>query len=121
MRLSRLAFGISSVALIALMIGAYLTHEYTAMFGLMFVLQALAVFRLHDIGMSGWWSALFTTVNMVLFFYLFANMFSEAHIGHIYTALALIGIVFLAQILVLYVRRGTSGPNRFGPDPASER
>jgi uncharacterized membrane protein YhaH (DUF805 family) len=54
---------------------------------------AVKVRRLHDINFSGWW-----------------------------VLLGLIPIVGNIALLILYIRRGTKGPNRFGEDPlASDR
>ena len=49
---------------------------------------AIGVRRLHDLDKSGWW-----------------------------LLLALIPILGALILLVLFVSKGTTGPNRFGPDP----
>jgi uncharacterized membrane protein YhaH (DUF805 family) len=56
--------------------------------GLLLPVLAVSVRRLHDVDRSGWW--------------------------YLIILIPLIGIIVL---LVWFVTRGTSGPNRFGPDP----
>lgn len=51
--------------------------------------------RLHDRNMSGWWYLWFSLLMMI----------------------PLVNFVVFIWMLVLLVLRGTSGPNRFGPDP----
>ncbi|WP_375691471.1 DUF805 domain-containing protein [Pseudooceanicola sp. LIPI14-2-Ac024] len=51
---------------------------------------AVAVRRLHDIDKSGWW-----------------------------VLIGLIPLVGWIVLLIFYVRRGTEGDNRFGPEPAA--
>lgn len=63
----------------------------------------VAVRRLHDTNRSGWWILLpFAAVPAVFI-----------HMGLF--ALAIIGLMILQ--LVWYCTKGTSGDNRFGPDP----
>lgn len=56
---------------------------------------ALVVRRLHDRDMSGWWYAGFVLAGLV----------------------PMLGFVSSIALLVLMLLPGTSGPNRFGPDP----
>ena len=61
--------------------------------------------RLHDLNMSGAW--ILVTAGI---FYLCV----EIGIGPVG------GIAFLITIIVLFAKRGTIGPNRFGPDPLEQ-
>ncbi|WP_112663616.1 DUF805 domain-containing protein [Microvirga flavescens] len=79
-------------------------------------LSSLAQFvrRLHDRNLSGWWlvpSGLFTIFSYA----------AEALLRHypITTAcVMLIGLVFQLWLMIeTLFRRGTTGPNRYGPDP----
>lgn len=56
--------------------------------GLFLPALSVAVRRLHDLDRTGWW--------------------------YLIILVPLIGLIVL---LVFFVTRGTSGPNRFGPDP----
>ncbi|TKW68484.1 MAG: DUF805 domain-containing protein [Paracoccus denitrificans] len=88
--------------------------------------------RLHDRNLSGWWflvpSALQIALTVGLFVYLFGasalwlmlRSYGTVSFGFSGSNIALlVVIVFVAHILLLVtlVRRGTRGPNRFGPDP----
>lgn len=80
---------------------------YGALFGgagLLFVVWALAIFipstavavrRLHDRDMSGWWYAGFLVASFIPF----------------------IGLIASIAFIVIMALPGTTGPNRFGPDP----
>ena len=61
---------------------------------------AICVKRLHDMNLTGWWYLLYY-LAVALSVYLTQKA----------------GLVFLLSIIVLSLRRGTQGPNRFGPDP----
>jgi uncharacterized membrane protein YhaH (DUF805 family) len=80
---------------------------------------ALAVKRANDRNLSPWVVALFFAGNVALDLFTLLN-------GAIDTANPINGIVLipfamlgLVLIVELGFRRGTSGPNRFGPDPLS--
>lgn len=69
--------------------GAGLINGAVAL-GLFLPALSVAVRRLHDLDRTGWW-------------YL----------------IILIPLVGLIVLIVWFVKRGTAGPNRFGPDPLS--
>lgn len=79
---------------------------------------AVAMRRLHDTDRTGWWLLL----PVIPYIIGLAIMLSAAAtqnlgmiaIGGIFTLIALIGAIVL---LVFYCLPGTTGPNRFGPDP----
>lgn len=56
---------------------------------------AVAVRRLHDRNMSGWWYLGFIVLSAIPF----------------------VGIVAAIAMLVIFCLKGTDGDNRFGPDP----
>lgn len=56
---------------------------------------AVAVRRLHDRNMSGWWYLGFIVLSAIPF----------------------VGIVASIAMLVIFCLKGTDGDNRFGPDP----
>ncbi len=91
--------------------GGWLTN----IFGLAVIIPniAVSVRRLHDTDRSGWWILL----PMAPYFAGAALMFmGSLLIGGI---LAFGGFVCAIVLLVWYCTRGTTGPNRFGPDPLS--
>jgi uncharacterized membrane protein YhaH (DUF805 family) len=80
---------------------------------------ALAVKRANDRNLSPWVVALFFAGNVALDLFTLLN-------GPIDTANPINGLILIpfallgvALIVELGFRRGTSGPNRFGPDPLS--
>jgi uncharacterized membrane protein YhaH (DUF805 family) len=87
---------------------------------------AVSVRRLHDIDRTGWWVLLAfvpLAVMVVLFAGSAAMMMSDSDAGMagMGMSMALVGIVYLAVLVVLivfYCTRGTPGANRFGPEPA---
>ena len=102
--------------IVVLLVGAIapaLVSIISAALGLWLVLPTVsaATRRLHDRNLSGWWQAL--PVPLAL-------------LGPLGTAtdstwllFAAGGAAFIVSIwlLVVYALKGTSGPNRFGPDP----
>lgn len=77
---------------------------FTGGFGLLFLLYflailipsiAVAVRRLHDRDMSGWWYLGFIVLSLIPF----------------------VGFIASIAFIVIMALPGTDGPNRFGPDP----
>ena len=81
--------------------------------------------RLHDIGLSGLWAAPVFALDLASTAVFLARealllRLPQTDLGGITTEHALdlvVGLGLLALLLVL-IRRGTRGPNRYGPDPA---
>lgn len=79
----------------------------------------LLIGRLHDLNWSGW---------MILVPVAFELVIAGVMMWLLFTGQAVVGgplfwIVWgicLAFVLFLYFKRGTVGPNRFGPDPVDE-
>jgi uncharacterized membrane protein YhaH (DUF805 family) len=98
------------------------------MFLFLFPQFVIAVKRAHDRNISTWivsaWLVLLATTDVLDFFGLLPtqinlNVFSSANVFvFAYTMIA--GIVSLALLIELGFRRGTSGPNRYGPDPLAK-
>lgn len=84
--------------------------------------------RLHDTNKSGWWIVAYYVLALVLLALLFALSLmgvsdyapdAEMPTG-IVMAFAFLGLLLFAFCIVLLVwcvKRGTVGPNRYGPDP----
>lgn len=73
---------------------------------------AVGVRRLHDVDRSGWW--LMIGYGPWLAGEILASVLRPEWLVGLIHAGALVGFIVL---LVFAVRPGTSGPNRFGPDP----
>jgi uncharacterized membrane protein YhaH (DUF805 family) len=75
----------------------------------------VAVRRLHDIDRTGWWILIFYVVLVVLAVAAIAAAFT----GNASTALAILLAIGVLSVwlIVWFATRGTTGPNRFGPDP----
>ena len=79
---------------------------------------AVGVRRLHDIDRTGWWMLLpvpFYLVGAVILAIGAIN--GEAGQAMIGMIAFVLGFVCAIVLLVFYCLDGTSGPNRFGPDP----
>ncbi|HXW23312.1 MAG TPA: DUF805 domain-containing protein [Xanthobacteraceae bacterium] len=74
---------------------------------------AIGVKRLHDRDRSGWWTVLFYFAPIVL---LAAQGSADGPLASSALGLAALA-VSLWWLVELGCLRGTSGPNRFGPDP----
>jgi uncharacterized membrane protein YhaH (DUF805 family) len=104
------------------------TAGYTAdivMFLFLFPQFVIAVKRAHDRNISTWiisaWLVLLATTDVLDFFgwlptRINLNVFSPENLL-LFAYIMIAGIVSLALLIELGFRRGTSGPNRYGPDP----
>ena len=87
----------------------------------------LAVKRGHDRNISTWivsgWFVLVATIDALDFFCRLPSGHDLSKSGPLLLAailvMGIVGIVGLALLTELYFRRGTSGLNRYGPDPLS--
>jgi uncharacterized membrane protein YhaH (DUF805 family) len=99
------------------------------LFGLVLVLVLLAsavtVRRLHDVGWSGWWMAIYVVLTS-MFVGLFFHAWLQILAGGEFVLIRMMPVVMpisLVQnalgilIFLICVMDGTTGPNRFGPDP----
>ena len=78
---------------------------------------ALAVKRAHDRNLSPWVVALFFAVNVALDLFTLLN--GTIDTDNPINEIVVLPFALLALVLIVELgfRRGTSGPNRFGPDP----
>ncbi len=99
----------------------------------LFIAQITAtVRRLHDVNKRGWWMllpsvgviAIFTLVLMAVGGSIFTGYYDEEQVeallvdmSGILTAMVLVTLVLSVIVLVFLIKKGTTGPNRFGPDP----
>jgi len=78
---------------------------------------AVTVRRLHDVGRSGWW---YLAILSALVLMAGTRRFgSEANLW-VSTPVTLISLGALIWFLVWMCRGGTTGPNRYGPDPLAK-
>ena len=86
------------------------------------ILWTAAVRRLHDRDLSGWWLVLYLTIPLVPLVSGDLARFTELRPSQ--RGLDLLGFAsaafYLVALLDLGLRRGTPGPNRFGPDPSGK-
>ena len=83
----------------------------------MWFLAATTIKRLHDRNKSGWW---------IVPFFIVSNLLSKIgdRLGDSNVAVFLVLIAFVLNLWAvaeLLFLKGTSGPNRFGPDPLAPR
>ena len=88
------AYASPSTALVLLLVVAFFV---------IWISVAVHAKRLHDIGLSAWWIASFALVSFLVFYATFSPLVMQ--------------IASLAIWIVVGALRGTSGGNRFGPDP----
>jgi len=86
----------------------------TALFFWIFL--ATAIKRLHDRGRSGWWIVAFVFVPRLLFHFADSLPTSSWFVPFDWTIYAL----WLWGLVELFIVPGTSGDNRFGPDPLAK-
>jgi uncharacterized membrane protein YhaH (DUF805 family) len=116
-------------------VGAYANANggiLTGLFSLAILIPNIAVQvrRLHDIGRSGWWIGgfyLFYVVFLVSFFALGVSALGGVARGGAAPNLAAFGVflgvgglaflIYAIVLLVFFFLPGTTGPNRYGPDP----
>jgi uncharacterized membrane protein YhaH (DUF805 family) len=78
---------------------------------------AIAVKRAHDRNLSPWLVALFFAVNVALDLFTLLNGAIDIDNPINMTVVLPFALLALVLIVELGCRRGTDGPNRFGPDP----
>ena len=74
--------------------------------------------RLHDLNCSGWWQIIwYTSIYSTIFFSELIKYKSSAMVGLIFTS----GLLCILTFLFFFLRRGTVGPNKYGPDPLAPK
>lgn len=69
----------------------------------------LSIRRLHDFNFSGWWYFLINLIGFLTVLYFITKNISSV----ILLSYFLVGI----QMIILVLKKGTKGSNRFGPEP----
>jgi len=92
------------------------------------LVPCLALFcrRLHDQGLSGWWALLLVPGPLVDLHQSYRAVFAVVNPEWLFQSDPLNGwgmvmIPVGLVVLVLALRPGTRGPNRYGPDPRKEQ
>ena len=70
--------------------------------------------RLHDRDLSGWWQALPAALMLP------GLVGVAADADWLFILVAFAAVIASIGLLVVYALKGTSGPNRFGPDPLDD-
>lgn len=87
---------------------------------------ALFVRRIHDQGLSGWWALLLLPFTPVNLYDSYRAVFAVRHHEWLFHSDPVDPWKFLLFplaliVLVLFLRPGQGGPNRYGPDPREVR
>src|SRR5688572_17151402 len=122
-RISRAQFWIALIALVAIELPVYLYwgEQAAAVFGLILAYPELAVLakRGHDRNVPTWVPGLLIACGVALDLITLAGLAGTS--AKPSTIVMIVGIPAGLFALVLIIdfgfRRGTAGPNRFGPDP----
>lgn len=79
--------------------------------------------RMHDTDHSGWWILLIIILVACTIYLTFSSLMNPGVGGSFSTLLVLLIVaLFAVSCLTFYwlIKRGTDGPNRFGPDPLAD-
>jgi uncharacterized membrane protein YhaH (DUF805 family) len=119
LRLTYLSAGIIVVGIFIVVQGLRFAGYVTAVLVLLLWLANGAAFvrRLHDRNRKGWWIVL-SIAAYFMSYYLETLKLADTNLAMAVIALQLLVVLVSLWLLVeLYIRRGTPGANRFGPDP----
>ena len=79
----------------------------------------LEIGRFHDLNWSGWMIVVFNAIGFAAVAVILIFWFTVSP-AVAFIALLVAGVIAVVFSLYLLFRRGTVGPNRFGPDPLEE-
>ena len=125
-RISRQPFWIALAAFLVIDVASTLTIEQdrlSAVLDLVLTYPQFAVCakRGHDRNTASWVVGLFFALGVVLDLMILGGWIAKTNLSNptplVYALLVPLGILGLALIVDLGFRRGTVGPNRYGPDP----
>jgi uncharacterized membrane protein YhaH (DUF805 family) len=125
-RISRQPFWIALAAFLVIDVASTLTIEQdrlSAVLDLVLTYPQFAVCakRGHDRNSASWVVGLFFALGVVLDLMILGGWIAKTNLSNptplVYALLVPLGILGLALIVDLGFRRGTLGPNRYGPDP----
>jgi uncharacterized membrane protein YhaH (DUF805 family) len=115
-RATRKAFWIFTLGMIVISILLDLVSPDYFLLGDLFALAvllpslAIGARRLHDTGMSGWWQLLSVPSSLSVWWTEFFNQY-----------VSLIAWLLLLVNFVMFLRKGTRGPNKYGPNPYEDK
>jgi uncharacterized membrane protein YhaH (DUF805 family) len=83
-----------------------------------YISTAISVKRLHDRDKSGWWALLYLALPTLLLLTMIESADADHHITGWPAAMMIpYFILLIVTFLELACLKGTTGPNRYGPDP----
>jgi uncharacterized membrane protein YhaH (DUF805 family) len=96
--------------------------DQTARLVVLLPMFALVARRLQDQGISGWWALLLLPFPPINLYQSYRAVFAVQHPAWLHEPDPLAPwtpwlLAILIGLLILLLRRGHRGPNRFGPDP----
>ncbi|WP_341788558.1 MULTISPECIES: DUF805 domain-containing protein [unclassified Rickettsia] len=97
--LLKILIKITALKITAIFLGAYLLASLSP-----FIL--VAVRRMHDINLSGWWGLLLTIIIIVL------RLIPDKN-----NIVSILSIIVLIIVIFIICKKGTSGSNRYGKPP----
>ena len=119
-RISRLQFwlhGVLPIFVAGLVLGWIPLVGWVVSLALTWASICISFKRFHDVGYPGWWS-LANIVPLVAAVFLTIGSYYVTGFGILAKLLWIVAfLVWLAQMLFVYVRAGQEGPNQYGPDP----
>jgi uncharacterized membrane protein YhaH (DUF805 family) len=119
-RISRLQFwlhGVVPIVVCSLVLGWIPIIGLLVSLALTWASVCISFKRFHDVGYPGWWS-LASVVTAVMAGFLTAGAFYVNGFGLLAGVLwVLTALIWIAQLVFVYIHVGQEGPNQFGPDP----
>ena len=113
-------FGFLPVVVVSFVLGWIPVIGWFLLLAGQWSLLALCFKRFHDRGLSGWWSlSAFVPLGLGagLLIYGFIHQLTGRGNTLGVALIVIAGLISVTQIVLVYLRPGVSGANRFGPDP----
>jgi uncharacterized membrane protein YhaH (DUF805 family) len=121
-RISRRQFwlhGVVTMIVVSIVLGWIPIINVLLMFATFWASICLSFKRFHDVGYPGWWSLILSVLLFLAPLLMVGSYFNNS------TAMWSLGtmlyaggvILFIVQLIFVYLRKGNDGTNRYGPDP----
>lgn len=121
-RISRRQFwlhGVLAIIIVSIVLGWIPIINVLMMFATFWASICISFKRFHDVGYPGWWSLILSVLMFVAPLLMVGSYIADsAALWSLGTMLYAAGvIVFIVQLIFVYLRKGNEGTNRYGPDP----